>query len=62
MQIELERARGQVSTLQTQIEAFNLAYGMGRDRPLPLAAIIAVTAITVAVLVIVLLIVVRLVL
>ena len=62
VELELEKARGEVSTLKTQVESFTFAYGMGRDRPLPLAAIILVTALIVAALVIVLLVVVRLVL
>ena len=62
VELELEKARGEVSTLKTQVESFTFAYGMGREKPLPLAAIILVTALIVAVLVIVLLVVVRLVL
>jgi DNA-binding transcriptional MerR regulator len=62
LELQLSDSRGEVQALKTQIEAFTLAYGMGRDRPLPIAAIILVTALIVAALVIILLVVVRLVL
>jgi septal ring factor EnvC (AmiA/AmiB activator) len=60
--LEREQAHGEAKTLRAQLDAYSLAYGMGRDHPLPLAAIIALTAVSVAALVIILLIVVRLVL
>ncbi len=59
MRLELERARGEVATLQARLSAYAIT---GGDRPLPVALIILVSALAVAVLVIVLLIVVRLVL
>lgn len=62
VELELANARGEVQALKTQVESFTFAYGMGRDKPLPMAAIILVTALIVAALVIVLLVVVRLVL
>jgi DNA-binding transcriptional MerR regulator len=56
--LELERARGEVATLQARLSA----YALTGDRPLPLAVIILVTALAVAAVVVVLLVVVRLVL
>ncbi len=44
LELDVSQARGDVSALKNQIEAFTLAYGMGRDKPLPLAAIILITA------------------
>lgn len=42
--LELERTRAQIGELQAQIQAFNLAYGFGRDRPISIAVVIAITA------------------
>lgn len=58
LELDLSAARGEVDTLRARLAGYALA----GDRPLPLAAIILITALAVAALVIVLLVVVRLVL
>lgn len=46
--IDLERTRAQIGELQAQLQAFNLAYGLGRERPISLIVIVGVTALAVA--------------
>jgi DNA repair exonuclease SbcCD ATPase subunit len=43
-QLELSQSRGEVDTLHARLDAFTLAYGMGRDKPIPVALVVGVTA------------------
>jgi chromosome segregation ATPase len=53
LQVELERARAESRELQAELRAFNLAYGIGREKPISIAVIIGVTGLIVALLVVV---------
>jgi DNA-binding transcriptional MerR regulator len=53
LELELGQARGEVNALKTQVDSFTLAYGLGRDKPLPIAAIILAALLIGALLVIV---------
>lgn len=44
LRLDLEAERGKAAALQARIDAYIFAYGFGRDRPLPVAVIIAGTA------------------
>lgn len=48
LQLDLERTRAQIGELQAQLQAFNLAYGLGRERPISLVVIVGVTALAAA--------------
>jgi DNA-binding transcriptional MerR regulator len=50
LQLELERARGEVTTLKAQLDAYVLAYGMGRNKPINLVVLVGIVALAVAVL------------
>jgi DNA-binding transcriptional MerR regulator len=62
LELELGQARGEVDTLRAELRAFTLAYGMGRDHPLPLAVVVGVTALVAVAVVLISLVVLRLVL
>lgn len=53
LRIELERAKGEVQTLQAQIAGYSLAYGMGRGKPISVFVIIVAALLIGAVLVII---------
>lgn len=62
VQLDLANAKGEAATLQAQLDAYALSYGMGRGKPLPIAAIIAGALLAGALLVLITMVVVRLVL
>jgi DNA-binding transcriptional MerR regulator len=60
LELELSQAHGEVATLQARLQSYALAYGMGRDRPLPLVLVVAVTAVAAVLVVLVVFVVARL--
>jgi hypothetical protein len=51
LELQLSDAQGAIHTLEARLEAFNLVYGLGRDRPVSVAVIILAAALVAAALI-----------